>query len=218
MNKSFKVGFCVSGEGRLFRDAVAGAKIGGFLPSLLIIEQKASIDLEDYCREHNIPCHRLARQPRSDLDAELCRVCVEARLDLLVLTFDKLLPPSLVQHYAGRIINVHLALLPAFKGMGALDQTVASGVRFAGATIHEVDEEMDHGPVIAQCILGTQPHEDSRNLGRRLFPLLRLMYVQVITWYAAGRVAKDEKGRLCVRDAIYGEFPISPTPEITLSS
>lgn len=215
MNRVLKVGFCVSGEGRLFRAAAKQAGALGVQAALLIVEDKSAPDLEDFCRERSISFYRLGKQPRATFDEKLSQLCIRAQLDLLVLTFDKLLPTPLVQHYAGRIINVHPALLPAFKGMRALEQSTGSGTRFVGATIHEVDEQMDHGPVIAQCVLGLRRAESTVSVGQRLFPLLRLMYLQVITWYAEGRITKDAHGGLWVRDATYGELPISPAPEKT---
>jgi len=213
MTKGFKVGFCVSGKGRLFRAAANQASDIGIQPSLVVAEEKAAPDLEGYCHERGIPFHRLTSKPRATFDEELFKVCTSVPLDLLVLTFDKLLPARLVQHYAGRIINVHPALLPACQGMRALEQTVSTGARFAGATIHEVDEQMDHGPLIAQCVLGLRREEKAESLGARLFPLLRQMYLQVILWHVEGRLTKDAQGRLWVRDGVYGELPTSPALE-----
>src|ERR1035441_9112903 len=154
MSKMFKVGFCVSGQGRLFRAAANQAVELGIQPALVVAERNASDELEAFCGHRGISFHRLSKGSRAEFDEEVFRVCSGAQLDLLALTFDKLIASSLVRHYQNRIINVHPALLPAFKGMRALEQIAESGARFAGATIHEVDEQMDHGPIIAQCILG----------------------------------------------------------------
>src|SRR5262249_4503741 len=136
----------------------------------------------------------------------------------LSLTFDRIIPPDLVARYPGRIINTHMGLLPGFKGMNGLAQALEAGVRFAGATIHEVVEGGDDGAVIAQCGGGTARDDSPALLGVRLFASLRRMYLQVIAWYAAGRVVKDQRGRIWVRDAIYGELPISPAVELDLSA
>ena len=213
MNESIKVGFCVSGEGRLFRAAANAASDLGIQIALLVLEAKASPDLEEFCSARAIPLHRLNRKSRPEFDDELLQVCTRVQLDLLILTFDKLLPAALVRHYTGRIINVHPALLPAFKGMRALEQTVASGARYAGASIHEVDEQMDHGPIIAQCVVGLHETDSASDLGQRLFPFLRDMYLQVIAWYAEKRITRDAQGRLWVRGGVYGGFPVSPALE-----
>src|ERR1044071_1224092 len=115
-----KVGFCVSGAGSLFRAAVLRASELKIAPAILILDDKASPDLEAFCSEHHISCARIDYQDRQDADSELTRRLVSEDLGLICLTFDKLLPPGLVDHYAGRIINVHMALLPAFKGFRAI--------------------------------------------------------------------------------------------------
>jgi phosphoribosylglycinamide formyltransferase-1 len=213
MNTPLRVAFCVSGGGRLFRAAANQAGRLGIKPVQVIAETKADAELDSFCAARSIPLHRLEPKPRAEFDRKLTSLCLEAELDLLCLSFDKILPPELVRRYPGRIINVHPALLPAFKGMNALDQAVDFGARFSGATIHEVKEEVDSGAIIAQCVLGLRRRESAEAFGRRLFGNLRLMFLQVLAWYAAGRVAKDDQGRIWIQEAIYGEFPISPAVE-----
>jgi phosphoribosylglycinamide formyltransferase-1 len=209
----FKVGFCVSGGGRLARAAIQHAHSIGIAPSLMVLDYAAAPDLEDFCAEHHVGCERLGKMSREDFDCELHRVCTKERLDLLVLTFDHIVRAPLLDYYAGRIINVHPSLLPAFAGSKALERTVAAGVRFGGATIHEVAEAVDAGAVIAQCLLALERDETAAAFGARLFELLRPMYLQILHWHAQKRVEKDQKGRIWVRDAVYGQLPVSPSLE-----
>lgn len=213
MSDLFRVGFCISGSGRLFRAAALHATELSIEPALVVAEHKAGSGLEAFCATRRIPFVRMGIMSRPDFDKKLCELCIDAHLNLLSLTFDKIVPPALIRHYAGRVINVHPALLPAHKGLNALQQAVDAGVRFSGATIHEADEMMDNGPIIAQCVLSLRAAEDAASIGRRTFPLLRLMYLQVLAWYVEGRVFKDAEGRIWVRDAVYGELPFSPALE-----
>lgn len=213
MSGPFRVGFCVSGGGRLFRAAANQSSRLGIAPVLVIGETGCAGDLETFCAERLISFARLDARDRARFDEEVTQLCVGARLDLLCLTFDRIIPAGLVEHYRSRIINVHLALLPAFKGKAGLRQAIDFGARFAGATIHEVDEEVDHGAVIAQCVVGVRRSDTPEIIGTRLFGLLRLMFLQVLRWYSCGRVAKDDRGRVWVKDAVYGELPISPSLE-----
>lgn len=208
-----KVGFCVSGGGALFRSAVLNAAAIGIKPSLLVVEQKASPELEAFCESHEIACVRIPYANRQEADLRLTETCVQAELGLLCLTFDKLIPPPLVDHYTSRVINVHPGLLPAFPGMRAIRQALDADARFVGATIHEVDHHMDHGAIIAQCVHGLHESDSQTNAGARLFNSMRLMYLQVIAWYAEDRVYKTEGGRIRIRGARYGEVPISPSVE-----
>lgn len=210
---ALRVGFCVSGAGSLFRAAAVHALALRIKPALLILDHNASSDLEGFCAARDIPWTRMSYQNREAADSELTELLIAADLGLICLTFDKLLPSALVNHYMGRIINVHMGLLPAFKGFRAIRQALQANVRFLGATIHEVDTEMDNGPIIAQCIQGIRENESEESCGKRLYNSLRLMYLQVIAWYAQGRVYKDSTGAVRVKDARYGEFPISPSIE-----
>ena len=210
---ALRVGFCVSGGGALFRAAVLHAEELQIVPALLVLEQKASPSLEAFCGEHSVPVVRISYAKRAEADRLLTETCINANLGLLCLTFDKLIPAELVDHYSGRIINVHPGLLPAFPGMRAIPQALEHGARFLGATIHEVDQHMDHGPVIMQCVQGIWENDTAETAGARLFNCIRLMYLQTIAWYVEDRVYKDERGRIRIKDARYGDFPISPTVE-----
>lgn len=213
MSHKYRVGFAVSGRGHLFRSAVLQRDTLGITPTILVVEERSPRDLDHFCTQHGVRCIRLPTN-RAALQERIYEACVAADLDLLCLTFDKIIQPELVSHYRERIVNVHMSLLPAFPGRDGLAQTLHGGVRYAGATIHEVDEEVDHGAIIAQCITGIRSNDTVNSLGARLFGLLRLMYLQVIAWYASGRVFKDDHGKIMVRDAVYGEFPISPAVEL----
>jgi phosphoribosylglycinamide formyltransferase-1 len=212
----FRVAFCVSGNGHLFRSAVLQHENLSIEPALLILDQKANEDIDDFAAKHGVRCERLGVSPRDQFDDQLQELLTQAEPDLISLTFDWLLPEKTVSRFSGRLINVHPALLPAFSGMNALKRTCASGSRFAGATIHEVDEGVDTGAIIAQCVLGLRRNENESEFGRRLFVLLRVMYLQVLAWYSSGRISHDDSGCVWVRDAVYGELPISPAIELAL--
>ena len=216
MEARFRVGFCVSGGGHLFRAAAVQNDQLEIVPAMVVLDAHARQDLEAFCGDRGIRCARLPQDlPIALFNEKITSLCADANLDLLCLTFDRILPSDLVTHYRGRIINVHMGLLPAFKGRDALQRAVSSNVRYTGATIHEVDDQVDHGAQIAQCIVGVRRNETAEQLGSRLFVLLRLMFLQVIAWYSSGRVFKDDGGNIWVRDAVYGEIPISPSIEMS---
>jgi phosphoribosylglycinamide formyltransferase-1 len=210
---AYKVGFCVSGGGRLARAAIEQASALGIVPSLVVLDYTAAPDIDGFCANHRVRCVRLGKTSKEDFQNQLHCVCTEDELDLLALTFDRIVRAPLLDHYAGRMINVHPSLLPAFAGSKALERTVAAGVRFGGASIHEVEEELDSGAIIAQCALALEHGETAAAFGARLFELLRPMFLQVLQWYAQGRVEKDRDGRILVRDATYGLLPVSPSLE-----
>ena len=211
---SFKVGFCVSGKGRLAMSAIRNAQRIGIKPCILIAEHTADQLLESFCCENEVNFVRIPKLPRVDFDQKLYESCTKQVLDLVCLTFDKIVAPRLVEYYKGRIINVHPALLPAFIGTKALERAESTGVRFAGATIHEVVEEVDAGAIVAQCLVSLGYMEKYNSFGFKIYKHLEPMFLQTLNWYATGRVFKDEKGRIWVRNAVYGGIPISPEIEI----
>jgi len=209
----FRVGFCVSGAGRLFRAAVRRQDELAIQPALLVAGPHADADLELFCADHGMPMVRVVAGPRERFAHQITRACIDAELELLCLTFDRILPAELVKHYRGRIINTHLSLLPAFKGLRPLSKALTAGAQVVGATIHEVVEAVDSGPIIAQCARAVERMDTESTLGSRLFELVRPMFLQVIAWYAADRIVRDDHGRLWVRGARYGQLPIVPAVE-----
>ncbi|RME61229.1 hypothetical protein D6779_00430 [Candidatus Parcubacteria bacterium] len=214
----YQVGYFVSGRGRLFQSAVQNLKKFEIFPAFLLMDEKADQSLEQFCSVREIPVYRFDGRNRNQFDHFVLEVCLEHNPDLIMLTFDKIIHPELLARFPRRVLNVHMALLPAFKGLNALSRALKTGVRFVGATIHEAVEQVDAGAIVAQAQVAVRPGEDTDSVGQRLFPLLELMYNQVIVWYAQKRVECDAAGRIWIRDASYGELSISPTPEISIRS
>jgi phosphoribosylglycinamide formyltransferase-1 len=208
-----RVGFCVSGVGLLFRAAVQRREELGIEPRLLIARPNSAPDLEEFCTAHDVPMVRLPKLPREEFNRTFSDLCIGADADLFSVTFDRIVPPNVVQHYAHRMINIHPSLLPAFAGTNGTHDTLEAGARFGGATIHEIVDTVDAGPIVAQCVLATVPGEALDAFRLRLFELLEPMYLQVMKWYAEGRVGHDEAGRVVVRGATYGVLPIAPALE-----
>lgn len=208
-----RVGFCVSGQGRLFRAAMRHRERLGIRPGVVVLGHSAAPDLEEVCASAGGHARRLVKGPREAVADGIAAALQADDPALVVLTFDHLIAPPIVRQFRGRMVNLHMALLPAFPGFRAVERCLQAGSRFAGATIHEVAEGVDDGAVIAQCVVGTRPPDTPESLGARTFNLTRLMYLQVIRWFAEGRVYHDPDGRPLVRNAAYGEFPISPAIE-----
>ena len=108
--------------------------------------------------------------------------------DLLVLAgFMRILPPSVIEAYRGRIINVHPSLLPAFPGAHAVADALAAGAQVTGATVHFVDEGVDTGPVIEQRELAVLPDETATELHERIKVIERELLVQTVRALAEAR-------------------------------
>jgi phosphoribosylglycinamide formyltransferase-1 len=208
-----RVAFCVSGRGSLFQAAIREARAIGIAPVLLVTDITAAGELDAFAASNAVPSVRLDPAEGPAFNEALAEHLDGAEPDLVVLTFDRIVPAGIVRRYAGRMINVHPALLPAFAGTRAIERTIRAGVLFAGATIHEVVEAVDAGPVVAQAVVPIEPADDIDAYGRRMYEILEPMFLQVLRWYAEGRVTHDGSGRVRIQGARYGELPVSPAIE-----
>ncbi|UTF50429.1 phosphoribosylglycinamide formyltransferase [Desulfomicrobium sp. ZS1] len=126
---------------------------------------------------------------RERFDRELVRLLQEAKVRLVALAgFMRILTPVFLTPFAGRVVNIHPALLPACPGLRAQEQQAGHGVRLAGCTVHFVDEEMDHGPIIIQAAVPAYADDDEATLGARILEMEHRIYPQALQWIAQDRV------------------------------
>ncbi len=129
---------------------------------------------------------------REAYDAAVADALRAAGVELVVLAgFDRLVTRVLLGAFPGRVMNIHPALLPAFKGLHAQRQALAHGVRIAGATVHFVDEETDHGPIILQGAVVVAPDDTEETLARRILEVEHELYPAAIQLFAEGRLTID---------------------------
>jgi phosphoribosylglycinamide formyltransferase-1 len=106
---------------------------------------------------------------RDDFDAALMSRIDQHSPELVVLAgFMRILTPAFVAHYAGRLINVHPSLLPAFKGLDTHQRAIDAGCQFAGATVHQVTSELDHGHILAQAVVPVLKDDNAESLAARV--------------------------------------------------
>jgi phosphoribosylglycinamide formyltransferase 1 len=151
----------------------------------------------------------LADEPdREKRDSALGTWLEEREVDLVVLAgFLELLTPAFIRRFAGRIVNVHPALLPAFAGLRAIAQALEYGVRIAGVTVHFVDEGMDSGPIILQEAFELPYHRgieamDEREIeaiDERFHEVEHRLLPRAVRLIAAGRVSLDPDNPRLVR-------------------
>ncbi len=100
---------------------------------------------------------------------------------LVVLAgFMRILTPGFVANYAGRLVNIHPSLLPAFAGLNTHQRAIDAGCKVAGATVHWVTAELDHGPILAQAVVPVLPGDTTDTLGARVLAQEHLIYPQAI--------------------------------------
>ncbi len=118
---------------------------------------------------------------REAFDAALVQAIDRHAPALVVLAgFMRILTPGFVQHYAGRLLNIHPSLLPAFPGLHTHERAIAAGCRFAGATVHQVTAELDHGPILAQAVVPVLPDDTPETLAARVLTQEHRIYPQAV--------------------------------------
>jgi len=118
---------------------------------------------------------------REDFDAALAQEIDRHAPALVVLAgFMRILTPGFVQHYAGRLLNIHPSLLPAFPGLHTHARAIEAGCKFAGATVHQVTAELDHGPILAQAVVPVLPDDSPDTLAGRVLTQEHRIYPQAV--------------------------------------
>ncbi len=124
---------------------------------------------------------------REEFDAALAKVVDAHAPALIVLAgFMRVLTAGFVTRYAGRLVNIHPSLLPAFPGLQTHRRAIDSGCRVAGATVHQVTTELDHGPILAQAVVPVLPDDNPETLAARVLTQEHRIYPEAIeAWLTA---------------------------------
>ncbi|MEK3695520.1 phosphoribosylglycinamide formyltransferase [Paenibacillus sp. FSL R10-2199] len=195
-----RIAVFASGQGSNFAALVQAqqeGKLGGGSIELLVSD-KPEAPVAQRAEEAGIPA--LLLRPKDFAGRELYEAAIVAELQrrdigLIVLAgYMRLISPVLLGLYAGRIINIHPSLLPAFAGKDAIGQALDYGVKLTGVTVHFVDGGMDTGPVIAQRSVEVNPGDTAESLAERIHQVEYGLYPEVVAALAAGRV--DLNGRI----------------------
>lgn len=133
---------------------------------------------------------------REAFDTALAALIDRYQPDWVVLAgFMRVLTECFVNRYAGRLVNIHPSLLPAFPGLKTHEQALAAGVRVHGVTVHLVTPELDHGPIVDQAVLNVLPGDTPETLAARVLELEHQIYPRAVSALASGRI-KTSNSRL----------------------
>lgn len=200
-----KTGVLISGSGTNLqalldaaRDPVYPAEIA------LVISNKADAFGLERARKAGVPTRVIDHKNYTDraaFDNELHAALTAAGCEMVCLAgFMRILTPVFVEHWRGRMINIHPSLLPSFRGLDAQGQTIAAGVRVSGATVHFVVPEMDAGPIIVQGAVPVLPDDDADTLAARILTVEHRIYPLALRLIGEGRV-RIEGERAVIADA-----------------
>jgi phosphoribosylglycinamide formyltransferase 1 len=199
---SFRVAVLISGEGSNLQALIDELRDGD-VDIVGVASSRADARGLDRAESAGIETgvFSLADEPdRSKRDEALAGWLEERNVELVVLAgFMELLTPAFIRSFAGRIVNVHPALLPAFPGLGAIEQALEHGVKVAGVTVHFVDEGVDSGPILLQEAFELPYHPDISTIREHFHEVEHRLLPRAVRLIAAGRVSLDPDNPRLVR-------------------
>ena len=180
----------ISGRGSNMQ-AIVEAGIPGARVAAVISNRPDAAGLA-WARERGIPAVALDHKQfpdRQAFDVALAREIDRHQPDLVVLAgYMRILTEDFVAHYAGRMLNIHPSLLPAFTGLHTHQRALDAGCRLAGSTVHFVTAELDHGPVVIQGAVAVADDDTADSLAAKVLRVEHQIYPQAVRWFVEGRL------------------------------
>lgn len=186
------LGILLSGRGSNFV-AIADSIKAGRIPDArisVVISNKADALGIATARQRGLTALVIASKGRTreEHDREVVAALKEHKVDLICLAgYMRLLSPWFVRQFPHQILNIHPSLLPAFPGLEAQEQAFAYGVKVSGCTVHFVDEELDHGPIIVQKAVQVAETDDEHTLAARILEQEHMAYSEAIEIVLEGK-------------------------------
>ncbi|WP_018149858.1 phosphoribosylglycinamide formyltransferase [Leeia oryzae] len=168
-----------------------------------VISNKADAAGLAFAAEHGIQTAVLSHKDfgsREAFDTAMASLIDSYQPDLVVLAgFMRILSPAFVQHYEGRLLNIHPSLLPSFKGLHTHQQAIDAGVKLHGCSVHFVTAELDHGPIVAQAAVPVLDGDDEDTLAARVLTQEHQLYPQAVRWFVEDKLQILENGTVRIR-------------------
>lgn len=193
----------ISGRGSNMRTLVEACRQEGWPAQVVgVIANKPEAAGLAWAREQGLETLALPHREypsREAFDAALAQAIDTFQPDYVILAgFMRVLTPGFVQRYAGRLVNIHPSLLPAFPGLHTHAQALANGVQVHGCTVHFVTPVLDHGPIIAQSVVPVLAEDTPEALAERVLETEHQIFPRAVRWLVEGRVSLAADGRVAV--------------------
>jgi len=188
-----RVGILISGRGSNMVSLVEGMRDGSIRGEPAVVFSNVP-DAPGLARaaELGVPVEALSHKgfkPREEHEKRVVEILRGHGVELLCLAgYMRLLSPLLVGAFRGRLFNIHPALLPSFPGLHAQKQALDYGVKVSGCTVHIVDEECDHGPIVLQAVVPVLDGDDEESLSARILEQEHRLYREAVALYCDGRL------------------------------
>ncbi|MFZ6642818.1 phosphoribosylglycinamide formyltransferase [Undibacterium sp. TC4M20W] len=191
-----KIVILISGRGSNMQAIVeAAAKQQWPAQIAAVISNRADAGGLEYAASRGIPTAVVVSKQfatRDVFDAALQAKIDEFAPDLVVLAgFMRILTAGFVEHYAGRMLNIHPSLLPSFVGLATHQQAIDAGVKVHGVTVHFVTAELDHGPIVAQAVVPVLDDDNEDTLSHRVLEQEHQIYPRAVLQFVEGKLRID---------------------------
>ena len=197
-----RITILISGRGSNMAALIAAARAGRFEGAVTqVISNRPEAAGLDYARQQGIATavvdHR-AFASRAAFDTALAEVIDRSEPDLIVMAgFMRILGADFVQRYAGRMLNIHPSLLPAYPGTDTHRRALDDRAARHGCTVHFVTPDVDGGPIVAQAEVPVLPGDDPASLAARVLEQEHRLLPEVVGWFCEGRIVLED-GRVRV--------------------
>ena len=191
-----RIGILISGRGSnmvALAEAVSCGKVPGAEIALVISNIETAAGLER-ARERGIEAIFLNHKgkTREEHDRAMAAELHRRSVDLVCLAgYMRLLSPWFIREFEHRVLNIHPSLLPSFPGLDAQGQAIEYGVKASGCTVHLVDEQLDHGPIIKQAVVPVMPGDTAGSLSARILAEEHRIYPEAVALIVSGNYRID---------------------------
>lgn len=203
-----KIAVFASGRGSNFESILNSIENGRIKNAdiVCLLSNNSDAGALEFAKRKNIPAVHISRQQYitdNDFASSLIKKLDEFEVNFIVLAgYMKIISPAVVRKFKNRIINIHPALLPRFGGKGMYgihvhEAVIASGDKFSGATVHIVDEEYDHGPILMQETVNVDENETAETLSSKVLKVEHKIYPEVVRLFSEGKT-KIEDGKVVI--------------------
>jgi phosphoribosylglycinamide formyltransferase-1 len=154
-----------------------------------VISNKAEAHGLAFAKEHGIATavldHKAFASREAFDEALMAQIDLFSPSLVVLAGFMRILTPGFVAHYAGRLLNIHPSLLPAFPGLNTHQRAIDAGCKFAGATVHQVTADLDHGPILDQAVVPVLASDTTETLAARVLTQEHLIYPRAVAKFLA---------------------------------
>ena len=191
-----RIAVLISGQGSNLGAIVRASEVEDWPGRVVaVVSNRPDAGGLQFARDRGIATEVLDHKPfpdRPSFDTALAELIDKHSPDLVVLAgFMRILTPQFVARYEGRMLNIHPSLLPSFTGLKTHQRAIDAGCKVAGATVHFVSAELDHGPIVAQAVVPVLAADDETTLAARVLAAEHVLYPRAVGWFVKDQLRLD---------------------------